>query len=668
MSIKKLMLEDLKRSGLTEKDAKKFGYKPLKNSQTHKLIGKNLASYQIPYFDINGKKSNFYRIRFLEREKGFLKNTKLRYSQPPDMSPKFYYSKLINWKKVRNDVSQEIIFTEGEKKAEVLCKNGFNCIGLGGVWNWKSRATIDGLTENYHNITWEDRSVFIIFDSDIETNIHIQHACNAFCNQLLSDGAVVATQHIPALDSNKLGVDDYILEYGIEAFDEIEIEDYFLSKILHKINAEYTYCHTPNCFIRISDKQIFKLSEFKTLIAPYKYQYENSEGKLITKPAFDYWIEWEHRNECAGVAYEPGEGIITKRNEFNLYNKPDLIPTKYKKNDLKLFHTLVDYIFEDQGEAAKKWFLQWVAYPLQNPGTKLSTFILVHGMTQGTGKSLLGYTIKNLYGVNGGVVDHDMMSNIFNQWAVNKQFIIADELVAEGENSYNIKRAYAKIKNIVTRLVIELNRKGISQYEINDYINYFFTSNHANAMYMEDGDRRGYIVKTPTYKMSQSFFNIYDKWYRKKSNMGKLLQYFLDVDTSDFSPSAAAPITTSKQDMINVSKSDALIWLEQMLQDPDTMLSFSNILAPGDFWTLADLRKIMLQQDIARITSATLTILFVELQQPVLKIIGIRGALVCVRNRKKWRGKSDSQIREHYNNTRGVKNDSRLKQLIKKGK
>ena len=66
----KLMLADLARSGLTPADAKKAKYKTLTAKQTKELTGNFAASYLIPYHDINGKLTTYYRVRYVEEVKG----------------------------------------------------------------------------------------------------------------------------------------------------------------------------------------------------------------------------------------------------------------------------------------------------------------------------------------------------------------------------------------------------------------------------------------------------------------------------------------------------------------------------------------------------------------------------------------------------------------------
>ena len=132
------MLADLAKSGLDAKDAERLGlqynaeYKPAKDASA-------VRAYAIPYFDLAGKYTQFFRIRLLDPWTPKGEKKPRRYTQPPGMSPEFYLPPYFDWRKVAKDPTIDIVFTEGEKKAAALCKLGVPCIGLGGVWNFLSR-------------------------------------------------------------------------------------------------------------------------------------------------------------------------------------------------------------------------------------------------------------------------------------------------------------------------------------------------------------------------------------------------------------------------------------------------------------------------------------------------------------------------------------------------
>ena len=136
------MLKDLKRSGLTDAEARKASYKPLSATETKELTGIYAESYLIPYHDSSGDVTEFWRVRYTSTpRKAFSVISKKppRYSQLINTLPRFYFPKRTNWKAFNKDASEPLAITEGEKKAEKANKEGIPCIAVGGVWAWRSK-------------------------------------------------------------------------------------------------------------------------------------------------------------------------------------------------------------------------------------------------------------------------------------------------------------------------------------------------------------------------------------------------------------------------------------------------------------------------------------------------------------------------------------------------
>jgi hypothetical protein len=120
-----LMYEKLAESGLTKADAKKLGFKFLTPAKTVELTENksfDLASFQIPYYEVSGKSNCFWRARLLETRKSFKKKAP-RYTQPRDQVPKFYLppiTKSTPWKQIAIDPTIPLLITEGELKPSAV--------------------------------------------------------------------------------------------------------------------------------------------------------------------------------------------------------------------------------------------------------------------------------------------------------------------------------------------------------------------------------------------------------------------------------------------------------------------------------------------------------------------------------------------------------------------
>ena len=207
------VLDDLARSGLDEKDARQL------EIHIPKLEGFNNASrYRLPYFDLDGSRNDFWRDRFignpLPKDK---KGKPQRYTQEKEKAPRAYFPPIgnIDWQQVAGDPKADLLITEGEKKSAAACKAGFPTVGLGGVWNWVSKG--GSLISDLTSIKWKERRVYIVYDSDAESNKTVRQAENQLQGELTDRGAHVSIVRLPAGPKDKRwGLDDYLLAQGAE--------------------------------------------------------------------------------------------------------------------------------------------------------------------------------------------------------------------------------------------------------------------------------------------------------------------------------------------------------------------------------------------------------------------------------------------------------------------
>ena len=230
---------------------------------------------------------------------------------------------------------------------------------------------------------------------------------------------------------------------------------------------------------------------------------------------------------------------------------------------------LIGFVFKDEPNLMPK-FIQWLAYPLQFPGEKNYTAYLLHSRSQGIGKSLIGYTMQRIYGDNFVVIDQEALGGSFNGWAVNKQFVLGEEITGT-----NTRGLADRIKNMVTREQIHVNIKYQPEYDLPDKNNFLLTSNHDDALFIEETDRRAVIVDTKGPPKPQAF---YRRVGLSLDNGGAahLFYYLLhDVDLSDYNPKEPAPTSAAKQRMIDFSKSDVDMFAREVRDNPDEILRYS---------------------------------------------------------------------------------------------
>ena len=232
-----------------------------------------------------------------------------------------------SWAEIAADPSVTMYVTEGEKKAACACINGIPCAALGGVWNWTSKKKIDTpLIPDLMGFNFKDRDVVLVFDSDVNANSLVRDALNALARELVKLGARVFKVILPLEADKKTGLDDYLLEAGIDAFNQLdaEREQFDFSEKLWALNKEYALLREPGSIgvlhlpsgVRHSDKD-FRLRESNNLIL----EKDPLTGRMREILTADRWLKWDMHNSVSRRVYEPrpfGEPRQIGDGTFNL--------------------------------------------------------------------------------------------------------------------------------------------------------------------------------------------------------------------------------------------------------------------------------------------------------------------------------------------------------------
>ncbi len=223
----KELLADLARSGLTPQDAKRLRIEFVPKAETQKLAGRAVNAYRLPYFELTGKPNCAMRLRFLGNPLPTdARGKPQRYFQPPKSGNRFYLPPLVGWAKIAADPSATVVITEGEKKAAAACKASIPCVGLGGVWSWRTRvAGVSQPLPDFDLFTWAGRPVELAFDSDIRDKPEVQAALAALATELRRRGATVKQVLLLSADGQKIGLDDFLVKHDAKAFRELPREE-----------------------------------------------------------------------------------------------------------------------------------------------------------------------------------------------------------------------------------------------------------------------------------------------------------------------------------------------------------------------------------------------------------------------------------------------------------
>lgn len=676
-SIRDMFLAKLDESGLTEQDAEQLGMSYV-DADTTGSYGKNFLpcpSLKIPYFDAAGEiatdtphSDGYFRVRYLgnyqkvyEQRNGGLPGSRKKapkYMQKANTLPMVYFPKINNtdWIAISEDVTSPIIITEGEFKAAKATKDGFPTIGLGGVSSWRSMKHGIEFLGSLKLITWAKRYVYIVFDSDYVTNPQVCAELHKLSEYLDYIGAFVYIVSLPHVadggKANKVGLDDFLVANGPAQFRDLlrYAEPLGFARSLFDINEKYAYVSNPGVVVELDTGRKISPDAFRNHIASdlrYVSSVLRKDGTVIHQSvkAAPIWMDWSLRNKANSMCYLPG----SDRLRDGVYNTWTGWGTEPTSGDITPFVELLNHLFSEADEGSRKWFEQWLAYPLQNPGVKMFSSAVIHGVFHGTGKSLLGYTMGEIYGKNFTEISQNDLHASFNDWAEGKQFIMGDDVTGSD------KRADADfLKKLITQKEIRVNLKYLPAYTVRDCINYFFTANHPDAFFLEDNDRRFFIHEVVVGPLGNEFYQRYDKWL-KEGGAKHVFDYLLNLDVSDFKPFAPAYMTSAKERMIENVRSDLGSWVRQLKVNADYVMSNTMIKFPGR--DLLTTQQILTMYDPDRNGRVTANGMGRELSKAGFRqahegrLIRLKdGSLsryYIVRNLDKWIHAGLEQIKEH---------------------
>lgn len=579
-----------KASGLSDDHSRTLGLRPLEGTDTYSLMKEEgakdpvaVGSVMLPYFDLKGKQTDFYRLRFLEKLPGFagIVQKPQRYWQPPRTLNEVYLPPLLpsSWEDIAKDPHVTIYITEGEFKAAAACSAGLACVGLGGVDVWRSSKRGVDLLPALAAIDWKNRNVVIVYDSDAATNPNVVRAQRQLAHEMISRGALPAVASLPpAKDGSKQGLDDYLVAHGPDALIKLLQDSPFFPEAdaLWGLNEEVLYVRDPGVIVELRTGLRFQPTRFVQDAYSDRHYVETTQGKgnnLIVKkrPLARRWMEWEHRFKVERMTYAPGQQKIFD----GVYNAWPGWAVEPKRGDIAPWKWLLGFLFKSDPDQ-QEWFEKWCAYPIQNPGAKMYTATMLWGREKGTGKSLVFYALQGIYGTNSIEINNKDLKSGFNGWAKNRQFVHMSEI------SGTEARVDADwLKNQITQSLVRINEKYLPEYVVPDCINYGGTSNHPDSLFIEDEDRRYFVHEVVGAPANRDLYEMCHKWLHGNGPPGSyegvgasvLFDYLLKLDLKGFNPREHAPMTKAKKAMMLNGKSDLAMWCVQLKEDPATILA-----------------------------------------------------------------------------------------------
>jgi putative DNA primase/helicase len=537
-----------------------------------------------PHFDMQGEPIDWWSARLISTTpstpRGFaalVPTKRIKMFCPAKEAPAAYLDPTLDWTAI--EAESTIYIHESCLKAINGAKCGTYSVGLNGVWGWGSKKHDIALVSQLKDLPWKAKKLrcVVIFDSDAATNDDVALAVRRFAERMkLICGVDVLHHLLPRnpVDGSEWGFDDFCAHHGyeyaaawLENGEETPVEMSEMDTLKLQLNAEVVVVRNIKRVVEQETGTMMGKAEFTDMnYAHYVAWVERGDAEVqVNVPKA--WLTWERRRSVERMEYTPGGAALVDGEYLNLWRGMGVQP---KAGSTALWSALLARSVPAQG--LRRYLCQWLAYPLQNLGAKMNTYIHMYG-PPGGGKNALLTPLLGIYGDNGIQLGRERIASDFNEVYATKQFINLDEL--HGGNDRDGLAIGNKIKMLTTAPKLTVNGKGKGEYTVNNHINLITTSNYADAIKLDEGDRRCLVLRVgerTNICRDPGVWVPYFAWANSVEGQAALYDYLLGYDLTGFDPNGWAPETADKELVTDATRSPLEKWVRLLREDPEQVL------------------------------------------------------------------------------------------------
>lgn len=214
----------------------------------------------------------------------------------------------------------------------------------------------------------------------------------------------------------------------------------------------------------------------------------------------DWWLGLRERRMVPQdrVVFDP-TGQAAPPTHVNLFDRLPLTPQRAPDKCARI----VEHIWNLCGESdvTAHWLTAWLAYPLQHPGAKMRTAVLLYGRAEGTGKSKLGEVMRRIYGRYATSVGQAELQRDFNEWLSARLMVLCEEVVSRQDRAHH----QGMLQALITQPTVQINQKNMPIREEANHANFMFFSNQQVPLTINPRDRRYTVIKVEVVQPPEYF-------------------------------------------------------------------------------------------------------------------------------------------------------------------
>lgn len=326
------------------------------------------------------------------------------------------------------------------------------------------------------------------------------------------------------------------------------------NEFIYLESTRYNRDEMNKCNIYSVQKEYFEKFHFK-ILNPYCFIRDDDTGIHFIKPTslglYNDIDTTPPNSDCASIRtftpYWTSDSTIRYYDSVNyfpdprdcpewIYNmwKPFPILKIKPSNSLstQFIHTFINNVIGNPDVV--NYIYNWFAHILQFPSRKTEVCLLLFG-EQGCGKSSIAeYLMKLIIGSDKMLIT-SKVDKAFGRFVNTQGKLLAVLNEANGKETFNISDV---LKDAITCVQTEQEKKGIDAVSVIDYTNYIFTTNNLNSVKIPKDDRRFMpIALKDVYLKQVEFFDELYLHFENENTMRTFYDELMSRDISKFNPS-----------------------------------------------------------------------------------------------------------------------------------
>ncbi len=255
-----------------------------------------------------------------------------------------------------------------------------------------------------------------------------------------------------------------------------------------------------------------------------------------------FWKLHQDRKVVVDFTYKPNDKnrfvYVNKKLMINIFEKNDLQPNP--KADTDIFYALVKHVIPHEVE--RNHFLDWFAYPIQNPGKKIRYALILQSDEFQLGKGSLFDVHRDILGLgNTRKIELAEALDKGKGYLINSQTVLIDEAKSKGSWSEK-SQLINTLKTLITEGSIGVRQLYKEYSEQDTCTNYWINTNYRDAFALPFNEVRYWVYFSEAKRNLQLLEEYHNQRLGGDLSAGVYAD-MLDRDLSKFKPLGTAPHT-----------------------------------------------------------------------------------------------------------------------------